>query len=151
VSDRKTVEVDAAPLLTGDAAAITEYYATGAPRVTQVRKFEVCAPFCPCHDDLDMRNAQELLIRYVEPRKRKWDGNIRLLHGTAVGYNNNTICYNDKNYMLIEHEGKVLFDSRTVFPVNMQQFARKREDYIAQMAARGFSRESLRLNERPNA
>jgi hypothetical protein len=114
-----------------------------------VQKFEVYA--CePRHEDIDMRDARELRIRFIEPRKRNWyDSDITLLSGTArIRYKceEPDICYdNNRHYVLIEHDGKVLFDSRTVFPVNMQEFAKNREDYIAQMVERGASRENLNL------
>jgi hypothetical protein len=95
-----------------------------------------------------MRNAKVLCIWYIEPRKRKWARHgITLLDGTARSWSNNLIDYSDRShYVLIEHEGKVLFDSREVFPCDMQKFARDRKSYVARMAERGFSRESLNLD-----
>jgi hypothetical protein len=123
--ETKAIEVDAAPLMAGGHAVITEYHAACAPRSETVRKFEVYVGPA-CSDDIDMRNARQMHIRYLAPRKRNWDHAINLLSGTAVGFRGSPICYdNNKHYVLIEHEGRVLFDSRTVFPC-MKEFTKHR-------------------------
>jgi len=128
---------------------ITEYYASAKPRIIKARKVEVVGPYQAHSDQIDMRNARELRINHVESGKRKWSyQTITLLSGTAVGFNNHLICYdNNSHYALIEQENKVLFDSRAVFPCDMQEFAKNRERYVAQMAERGFPRSSLDLAE----
>jgi hypothetical protein len=134
-----------APRMTGGHATITEYFASGSPRVYKARKFEVVGPFRPVRDDIDMSGAKELRIYTVAPRKRNWSWHgISLLSGTAIGYNNHAICYDrNSHYLLIEHGGKVLFDSRNVFPCDMQKFAENRENHIAASVARGWTREQL--------
>jgi hypothetical protein len=118
---------------------ITEYWAGHAPRVTTARKFEVVGPYRACHHSLDMSNAEELCIRYVKPRKRNCEDKITLLRGTARGWNKNLICYDNYHFVRIERGGGVLFDSREVFPCDMQEFAKEHEAYQAKMVARGFS------------
>jgi hypothetical protein len=141
---------DETPRITGNNAIITEYSATSSPRVVKVRKFAVYGPHCFVNENLDTHDAQQLHIWYVKPQKRKWhDQAITLLHGTATilyRCEDPHVCYNNNHYVLIEHDGKVLFDSREVFPCDMQEFARDRESYLARMAERGFSRESLNLD-----
>jgi hypothetical protein len=128
---------------------IAEYYAAAKPRIRTARKYEIRGPYQAHSDEIDMRNARELCIAHVEPGKRKWSyQTVILLSGTARGYRDNLICYdNNSHYVLIEHENKILFDSRTVFPCDMQEFAKNRENYVAQMAERGFSRSALDLGE----
>ncbi|HVI15782.1 MAG TPA: hypothetical protein VM822_23305 [Pseudolabrys sp.] len=145
---RKILGIDP-EAVSGGCATITEFYATDGPWVRHVRKFEIRGLYQPSHDDLDMREAKELFIYYIKPRKRTYESPIRLLHGTAYApwSEQPRICYDNNHYVLIEHNGKVLFDSRDVFPCDMQEFDKRREDYVAQMAARGFPRESLNLSQ----
>jgi hypothetical protein len=120
--------------MTGNDITITDYYATAKPRIIKARKYEIRG------DEIDMRNARELCIVHVEPGKRKWScQTVRLLSGTARGFHGNLICYDDNShYVLIEHANKVLFDSRTVFPCDMQEFAKNRERYVAQNGGARF-------------
>jgi hypothetical protein len=122
---------------------ITEYYAAGKPRVRQARKYEISGPQDVSHDDLDMRNAKELIISYVKPRKRNSDylDQVRILHGTARNWKGDVLGYNDDHYVVItaDFNGAVLFDSRNIFPCDMEEFAKKRADYVAEMAKRGFN------------
>jgi hypothetical protein len=131
--------------MTRNCIVITEFWATAKPRVIKARKYEIHGPHQAQHDDIDMRNARELYINHVEPGKRKWSyQTVILLSGTARGFHDQLICYDDNShYVLIEHANKVLFDSRTVFSCDMQEFAKNRESYVAQMAERGFPRSAL--------
>jgi hypothetical protein len=86
------------PCLTGGDAVITEYSATSS-RAVQVHKFEVYGPYTPHDDDVDMRNARELRITYVLPKKRKSRDSIRILSGTARSFGNRVIDYDSDGRM----------------------------------------------------
>jgi hypothetical protein len=95
-----------------------------------------------------MSGVQELVIRYVLPRERLVKNCVRVLYGTARSYHGGgLIVHGNDRYVVIEYNGKLLFNSRTVFPCDMQEFAKNQERYVAEMASRGFSRESLNLSD----
>jgi hypothetical protein len=53
-----------------------------------------------------------MTICYIKPRKRICEDEITLYRGTAYGYPDRVIHYDGDNYVVLEHDGRLLFDSR---------------------------------------
>ena len=116
-------------MLTGEKATIVQHCAVFGTLKTEVRKLTIGTPRPYA------QHRVSITISFVKPRERKWSSY--------------TMTPDDLRYLTIEQDGKVLYDSRTDVPVDMEawraRYAEERARWLARQA------EIDRENERDKA